>query len=388
MSPTQRILSLAFANSVGFSATTAMALWITTIDQVFPVPSYWGSVVGSLQLGAAALANLLAPYFFRRICCEKLVKGAAAMAAISAFLMAISPLAWLFAASAIGLGLAFGIMLSGSNALLARSHSVQGNYATAQICEVVFSSSFYFLAGTIIAAFGLRGIFVILMLLAITAMVPMHRLSLQEQSPRDAIAPSSAHRADRRAVIAAVAFVLFFVGQAAFYQHQVAIGKLLGISQLDMSRLLAIATVGGILGAASSKLVGVRFGVIKPIIVTTTLLAVVLVLGVRTDSKLVFALCAIFVQGLTMGTVPYAFTILATLDPTGRLASRGPALLLIGVAGGPVLAETFLRIGGYNLVGIVGSVLVLIAGTLFFVGARILAPAPTMATVKMVVPPA
>ncbi|WP_235536360.1 hypothetical protein [Sphingomonas sp. Root50] len=387
MRSTQRVLSLAFANSVGFSATTAMALWITTIDRFLSVPVWWGSVVGSAQLGAAAVVNLAAPYLFRRMACEDLAKVAAGAAALCGVVMASSTNSWIFAAAAIGLGMALGLLLSGSNALLARSHSVQSNYATAQMCEVVFSSTFYVVAGSLLAMFGLRSVFGLLAVMALAVALLMHRLSIGTKSPRDA--PDATHGGPNwRVPVAMLAFVTFFIGQGAFYQHQMAIGGQLGIGAIDMSRLMAIATVGGIMGAVTSKFVGVRYGVVAPLILTTCSLATILVFAVRTDSPILFALCAILVQALTMGTVPYVFAILAGLDPTGRLPSRGPALLLIGVAGGPLLAESFIRIGGYPLVGIVASVLVLLAGCLFVLGTWRQPSPATIGDMEMVVPPA
>lgn len=352
-------------NSVGFSATTAMALWITSVDRLLPVDPWWGSLVGACQLGMAALSNLIAPYLFRRTSCEVLARAAALFASLCAGLMTVGHDPWLFATGALGLGMAHGLMLSCVNALLARSETVQSNYATAQIGEVSLAAGFYFAAGSIIELSGLRSIFVILGLLALLAALLMHRLARRQRSPRDAVRLSSDAGLDWRVPVSALAFTLFFVGQASFYQHQVAIGGLLGIAQADMSRLMALAMAGGMTGAVVSKLLGVRYGVIRPLLVTTSLLAIVLILAVRTQAGLVFALCAIMIQALTMATVPYVFAILARLDPTGRFPSRGPALLLVGVAGGPLLAETFLRLGGYGLVGMAGAAIVLIAAILF-----------------------
>lgn len=387
MTPRQRLLILAFSNSVGFSATTALALWITTIDQLLTVPTWWGSLVGSLQLAFAALANLIAPYLFRNLTCEQLVRVSAFAAMISGAVMALSMNPWLFAVAAIGLGVSFGLMLSGSNALLARSHSVQGAYATAQICEVAFAASFYFLAGIIIAAFGLRSVFVTLSLLGLAVMGLIHLLALREKSPRDAPGTSPAGSFDWRIPVAAAAFIVFFVGQSAFYQHQVAIGNLLGIEHVAMSRIMTIATIGGLSGAVASKLIGMRFGVMAPVIVTTAVLSCVLILAPATNDKIIFAACAVSVQALTMATVPYLFTLLAKLDATGRFPSRGPALLLIGVAGGPLLAEFFLGLGGYKIGGLAGAALVLVSGGLFVLAARYTGKVQKLAAAEMVVPP-
>ncbi len=387
MSPNQRILSLAFTNSIGFSATTAMALWITVIDQHLSVPSWWGSVVGAMQLAAAALANLLAPYLFRRLGCEDLSKYAGVAAMVCGAMMAVSLHPLLFAAGAIGLGASLGMLLSGTNALLSRSHHVQSNYATAQICEVTFAAIFYVVAGAIIEPLGLPSVFVLISALGLVAFLVMHRLSLVEKSPREAPGVALAAHIDWRIPVAAAAFICFFIGQSAFYQHQIAIGSEVGISPADMSRLMAVATVGGLAGAVVSKLLGVRFGTMRPLIVTTALLAVVLVVTVRSDSPAIFAMCAITVQALTMATVPYAFAIFAGLDATGRFPSRGPALLLMGVAGGPLLAESFLRLGGYTMVGIAGAALVLLSGLLFIVGTRGLPAIRKMPEMEMVVPP-
>lgn len=387
MTDRRLIFILAFSNSVGFSATTAMALWITTIDQVMSVPPWWGSLIGSLQLASAALANLLAPYLFRKLSCEQLIRAFAFVAMISGAGMALSSHAWMFAISAIGLGISLGIILSGVNALLARAHSVQGAYATAQICEVAFAASFYLFAGIAIAVFGLRSIFVVISMLALLVMASIHIIAQQQKSPREIPGTSVRSGFDWRIPMAAGAFIVFFIGQSSFYQHQVAIGSLLGIDQVSMSRIMTVATIGGLTGAVASKIVGMRFGLNIPVIFTTVLLSGILILAPVTESKLVFAFCAFSVQSLTMATVPYLFTLLASLDATGRFPSRGPALLLIGVAGGPLLAEFFLSLGGYKIGGLAGAFLVLTSCTMFSIAARQSEIIKRLVSPKTVVPP-
>ena len=128
---------------------------------------------------------------------------------------------------------------------------------------------------------------------------------------------------------------------------------------------MAVAMTGGLLGAFGGKVLGLRRGLTEPTLCATLLLALSLFLVVRTQSQLIFTLCAITIQAVTMFTVPYAFAILAAMDHSRRLPSFGPALLLLGVAGGPLLSEYFLGIGGYGLVGTVAAATVTFAALLF-----------------------
>lgn len=363
------MLGLAMTNSIGFSATTAMALWITRFDTLYPdVPTWLGSALGSAQILAAVLANLAAPRLFKGRSCEQLCRLSSIMASGLALLMAFAPNASLFGAAAIGLGLALGLLLSGTNALLARAEHVQGSYASAQICEVAYAIGFFALAGIVIEAFGTAALFVMQAVLCVVAALIMAWFISFQNSPRVALDRGGVPPLNRHIVVASLAFVLFFVSQSSFFQHQLAIGARVGLSGLEVSRVLAIAMLGGLAGAVLGKVIGVRFGIRAPVMFTTLMLAIGLVVVMQTQSKLIYTASAVIIQGLTMALVPYGFAIFAGLDPTGRLPSQGPAMLLLGVAGGAVFAEALRNLGGYDLVGVVGGLVAALSCALYVFG--------------------
>jgi hypothetical protein len=118
------LLRIALVNSVGFSASAAVPLWVGSVAAHFGYPSWGAGAVATAQLACAALLNAAIPWLFRGAHLKKLAFVAAAVALLG------NGLAWLgssslFIAGCLLCGAAFGVLLNVTNRLVAGSSSPQ-----------------------------------------------------------------------------------------------------------------------------------------------------------------------------------------------------------------------------------------------------------------------
>ena len=361
-----RLLRLALANSTGFSATTAVPLWIGLIAPLLGVASSWPSVIASLQLACAAAGNIGASMALRRHPAEKIAVVAALISSAGSLLAAI-PLASSFAVGCAINGAALGVLLSATNRIVATTEAVHEGYSLLMVVEVMFAASFYIVMPLVIRQFGLASLFLMLMLLGLTVAALMRGLSASASQPRNVCAADNPGSSGR-AMLMLLAFAIFFSGQSAVWSRVLSIGALLGLDAVQVGRVMALSVLTGLLGAMLAKLIGERFGITKPLLASCALLGAVLLINVHTTSTLLFAVSATCIMLLTMFTVPYVFTSLARLDRSGRWASAGPAFLLIGTAIGPSIAAYTLNSGTFSDVGKLACILVLAAAAMFVGG--------------------
>ena len=131
------LLRISLANSVGFSASTAVPIWVASAGAHFGFPSWGAGAVATGQLACAALLNATTPWLFRGAHLKKLAFVAAAVAFLG------NGLAWLgsspvFIAGCLLCGAAFGVLLNVTNRLVASSSAPQRGYAVVQLVEVLF----------------------------------------------------------------------------------------------------------------------------------------------------------------------------------------------------------------------------------------------------------
>src|SRR5271155_1825623 len=73
------LLRIALANSVGFSASTAVPIWVGSVGAHFGLPSWGAGAVATGQLACAALLNAATPWLFRTVRLRRLAFVGAAV---------------------------------------------------------------------------------------------------------------------------------------------------------------------------------------------------------------------------------------------------------------------------------------------------------------------
>jgi hypothetical protein len=375
------LLRIALANSVGFSASTAVPIWVGSVGAHFGFPSWGAGAVATGQLACAALLNATTPWLFREAHLKKLAFVAAAVALLG------NGLAWVgsssvFIAGCLLCGAAFGVLLNVTNRLVAGSSAPQRGYAVLQLVEVLFCIGFFLGVPPIVERFGSLSVFAALAALCagvflLLAGVPVSAPGGSEgDAPVSAegrvvkLKPGGAPPNTGAAVLSLCATVLLFAGQSSVNASLVSIGAAVGLNVLWVGRVISLGLLASLCGAIFARGLGERAGLLRPLLAGA---------GVLGSAMLVVTLgrgAAAFIGGaivLFMGivfVVPYIYALLAGLDKAGRWASIGPAFVLTGWALGPGIAGVVIRGVDFTTLGYVALACVAAAMTLFLCAQR------------------
>lgn len=181
---------LAFCNSVGFSAATAVPVWIGQFE-AFGLTQWQALGIAFAQLLAAAAANLLTPIVLGRFSSLRVGIGAA-LAALAGHLLVLTAHPPFVTSGFILAGAALGALLAATNRIMAQSDDVHGNFALAFITESLFAGSVY-VAGPVIVDVGGPGmLFALLAALATIAAMFLFSLRHTTLEPPARAAPSAA----------------------------------------------------------------------------------------------------------------------------------------------------------------------------------------------------
>lgn len=376
------LLRIALVNSVGFSASTAVPIWVGSVGAHFGYPSWGAGAVATGQLACAALLNAATPWLFRGAHVKKLAFVAAAVALLA------NGLAWLgsssvFIVGCLLCGAAFGVLLNVTNRLVAGSSAPQRGYAVVQLVEVLFCIGFFLGVPPIVERFGSLSVFAALAVLCagvflLLAGVPVSAPGgLEVDAPVSTeggvikLKPDGAPPNTGAAVLSLCATVLLFAGQSSVNASLVSIGAAVGLNVLWVGRVISLGLLASLCGAIFARGLGERAGLLRPLLAGA---------GVLGSAMLVVTLgrgAAAFIGGaivLFMGivfVVPYIYALLAGLDKAGRWASIGPAFVLTGWALGPGIAGVVIRGVDFTTLGYVALACVAVAMTLFLCAQRL-----------------
>jgi hypothetical protein len=356
------IVGIAFSNSVGFSATTALPFWIGGAGREYSLDAWTVGLVATLQLLGCAAANLVSPFLGRRISIGRLGACAAALSGVADLLTVEIHSA--FAPAMILSGACLGLVLGATNRLVGASAHAQRGFSDLQICEVLFAGSVFMAAPLLIGRFELAGLFLGLAGLKATAAVILFFVTRQSVPVLQTTGLPKA--AGRGSTVAIIAFAFFFVGEAMIFQQLIKLGMVgAHIDAVHVGGIMTFGLIGSGAGAVTSRALSQRS---RPGLLACAgawVLIPAIWLIVHPFSWLGFAVGVFLLQTMVMVVVPNVFGLLAVLDSSGRRASIGPAALLLGSAIAPALATALTDSSGLSGLITTATVLIFIAGCAF-----------------------
>jgi hypothetical protein len=380
------LVRIALANSVGFSASTAVPLWVGSAGAYFGFPAWGAGAVATGQLACAALLNAATPWLFRTAHLRTLAFMGAAVGMLG------NGMAWLgsssvFVAGCLLCGAGFGVLLNITNRLVAGSSAPQRGYAIVQLAEVLFCIGFFLGVPLVTERFGTLSIFAVLATLCagvfvLLAGVPVGASGGSKAAARDDALVGTEARAGLlkrsgtppnmgAAAVSLCAAALLFAGYSSVSSSLVSIGAAVGLSTLWVGRIMALGLFASLAGAMFARGLGERAGLLLPLLAGA---------GVLGSDMLVVTLgggAATFIGGaivMFIGIVfllPYIYALLAGLDRAGRWASIAPGFILTGVALGPGIAGVVSRGVDFTTLGYVASFCIAAAMTLFLCAERV-----------------
>lgn len=195
---------------------------------------------------------------------------------------------------------------------------------------------------------GLNGV---LFLLAIPAALA---IALTPLLPARGRAVASAARGGlllRPAMLLAFAgFTLFFVGAGAYWTYVELMGQARGIASPIIADCVALSVAAGIPGGLLASAQGNRFGSLWPLVFATALILIGAFFLGGAGGAVDFGAAGVLYYFAWCYSLAYQFTLVNTVDATGRAVALTGACAFFGSAAGAALAAAFVTPEDYRAV--------------------------------------
>jgi predicted MFS family arabinose efflux permease len=358
--------TLAVANAVGFSGTTALPLWLASLPAEGLVSPGLAGVLGSGEILLIALATLAASTLGDRIPSRRLAT-AAALTALAGDLLSLVPHPAALVLGRLVAGLGAGALLGAVTGFAARGPDAQKTLATMQLGLMIFATGFYLVVPTAARATGGLVIFAGLAVAAAAATACCWTWLPKAEGVIEGRSKATGARASMRfipaAAIGCLAVALAFVGQSAVWSFIVAIGQAKGFSMQTVGGVLAVCAAINIAGPLAGRLLGERLGLVAPMLVAIGLLGLDAFLVADASGFAAFSVGTVLLVLLPGFALPYAFAFLGRIGDD-RYAGAGPAFLMLGSAAGPAIAVGVSRSASLATLGLIAAVIVFSATVL------------------------
>ncbi len=251
-------------------------------------------------------------------------------------------------------GLGGGIVLTIATVSIAETRHPDRVYGFAAAGLVAYGSPALYLMPSLLAAYGLRGVF--WFLAALTAFAtPLARL--MPNGPRlsgPSTTPAVTPRISAPSIIGLAGVFAYFMAQGGVWAYLDRIGLAHHIESANVGKALAVSAIAGFLGALQASWIDVRYGRLKPLLCSTigTVVAL-LTLNENATFAVFVAMTSLFNFSWNFAS-PYQFGALAALDPSRRTVALAGVLVNAGLAAGPVVAAAIISEQSVQNVGWMG----------------------------------
>lgn len=346
------MLAAAIALSVaGIAAFSILPVMIGTIADVRGLDASEAGFVAAADLCGFALASLLAAIWIRG-CDGRRVAAAGLFAAFIGNVLSLRTpgfelLLGVRLLSGLGAGLAYSVALS----TVSRSARPDRDFGLMVAAQIAYQVVALFTLPRLVTARGSDAIF-----LALAATVCASFLALLSTGLVTRGTESGQHRASRSpaAWLGLGAMTLFSLNLGALWTYVERIGVTVGLSPPETGTILALALALSVLGALGASFLGDRWGRRLPAMLAIAAQLISLVLLMRTDATS-YSIGAVVYSFAWAFAVPYLYSLVASLDDSGRSIVLAPAAQAVGAALGPAVAASLLNGAAYAPVSAVAA---------------------------------
>lgn len=247
-------------------------------------------------------------------------------------------------------GLGAGAVLSIGWATLGATSKPDRNFGVNLVLTLTFAAIVLYYIPQIFQTIGFAGLLGLLSAMAIggVGLVPLMPARAPDVNPG---APQAPRAGPTKRLGAQIAVAFYFIGIGGVWAYLALIGLAKGLSQEEVASGLAIAQIGGLVGAILPVVAGNRFGrwVFLALAAVTSAAPLVVFANYSIDGQ-VYALCASALNfGFNLAQV-YILSLLAGLGDRTRDVTVGTAVQWVATAVAPALASTMIVDGEYDTV--------------------------------------
>lgn len=351
---------IAALSVVGFAGVLFLPLEISGMVDQFGLTEAAAGRIAAAHLFGIAVASILLATRMHRVNLRAVCFVGVVLAGVANGFSAFTPSVTALIAGRAFAGIGEGIVLAVVHALVARFGSVDRRAALSSFAVLIVGAILYPILGPFFASHHAQAVFGLAAVLAIALGWSALTIRQHAGGGTPAVSPGRAGK------VALLAILFFYVGEGALWGYVARIGAGTGMSGEAISNTLAYAFLASLFGPVLAHFWRDRFGRILPIIGSILMLCVVaLVLGFAREP--VYFIAATFVfYFVFIFAVVYSTSLVAALDPEGRLAAAIPGFRTLGTAIGPLVGSVALELSGFGALGIVSLACYLVALTAFW----------------------
>jgi predicted MFS family arabinose efflux permease len=259
-------------------------------------------------------------------------------------------------------GLIGGVSVGIGFSVIGRTPSPDRGFGVLMLIQFWLAGSAVMLLPRLAAQMGPSAVFLALAGLSLLALVLLPLVPDYPERPAPALAPSAGARWNAPLLLGLLGLFLFQATKMSLYAYLFGFGRSLQLSTAFLSTVIGASAWLGSLGSLAVVALGLRYGRLRPLIVTIALaIAAYLSFLLCDGNPILFGMAEIGMAVVWAFVAPYLFGLCSAFDGEGRMAAWSSFFSKLGMATGPalggvVLAEThYERLLYLAIAGIIGS---------------------------------
>ncbi len=359
---------------IGEYSLLIMPFILTAMMEVHGVSEITGGRLISAQLFAMALASVAVARVVIRIPRRILASLATLTIIIANGLCMLEGSMASLVIGRIGTGLGEGTLMAVAGAVIAASAAPHRIFSITGLAVAVVASAALVSVPSIVNVFGPAGIFALLALCPLLALVLAPWLpSATPVLPEVGQLVGPIHRS---ALFVLFAFALLWIGASGLWVFAERIGAHIGLGLGEIGTCLALGQLIGIAGPLAADRFALRLGLTPSLVGGCLGMAAGGLVFVFGAGRILYALGAALLSFFVMFLVPCFRSYMALMDPGGRVVSASAAFYTLGFALAPAVVTVILNpVDGYGSVAVFCTGAFTLAAMLVGIGARYL-PSP------------
>ena len=257
-------------------------------------------------------------------------------------------------------GLANGVIIPLCYIAIGLTVQSERNFGVMSVLLLLYSAAVFYAVPTMFELAGFDALVLLFASLALVALPMIRQFPIS--GPADGHASTAGGQLGWASRIGATLLMyFFFVAVFAVFPYLALMGQAAGLEDQATASVMSIAQFFGVGGSVLVIVIARRFGQLVPTATGMVLmaLAIAMLAVIPTPFGFTAAVCAYI--GLWSFMHPFLLAIQARLDSSGRQVAYATAAQMFGIASGPVIAASLLRVAGYSLIVGIAVVTMLIS---------------------------
>lgn len=231
--------------------------------------------------------------------------------------------------------------------IISDGHESTRSFGTAISAQAAYQIAALWAGPWLLKASGLDGVLVLLavpagLCLLLMPLLPAHGRAIAREHRSGVFRPAT--------LLAFMGFAIFFVGAGAYWTYIELMGQAQGLNPHTIADCVALSVAAGIPGGLLASAQGSRFGRLWPLVLAAALMLIAALLLGAAPRVLAFGAAGVLYYFGWCYSLAYQFTLVNTVDASGRAVALTGACAFFGSAGGAALAAPFVTPTDYQAV--------------------------------------